>query len=72
MARQAGLRFDWQARRYVEQAKRYREEDLAAIHQELVEADGILKQGGAGDVVLPSIVARIAGDQPVARGARVG
>lgn len=70
VARQAGLRFDWQARRYVEQAKRYQEEDLAAIHHELVEADGILKQGGAGDVVLPSIVARIAGAQPVRRGAR--
>ena len=72
VARQAGLRFDWQARRYVEQAKRYREEDLAAIHHELVEADGILKQGGAGDVVLPSIVARIAGAQPVGRGVRAG
>jgi DNA polymerase-3 subunit delta len=72
VARQAGLRFDWQARRYVEQAKRYREEDLAAIHHELVLADGILKQGGAGDVVLPSIVARIAGGQPVGRGARAG
>ncbi len=72
VARQAGLRFDWQARRYVEQAKRYREEDLAGIHHELVEADGILKQGGAGDVVLPSIVARIAGGQPVRRVARSG
>jgi DNA polymerase-3 subunit delta len=67
VAKQAGLRFDWQARRYVEQAKRFREEDLADIHHQLVEADGILKQGGAGDVVLPSIVARIAGGQQMGR-----
>jgi DNA polymerase III subunit delta len=72
VARQAGLRFDWQARRYVEQAKRYEEEDLAAIHHDLVEADGILKQGGAGDVVLPAVVARIAGGQVSARGVRAG
>lgn len=72
VAKQAGLRFDWQAKRYVDQAKRYQEEELAAIHHELVEADGILKQGGAGDVVLPALVARIAGGQPVGRGIRVG
>lgn len=72
VARRAGLRFDWQARRYVEQAKRYTEEDLAAIHHDLVEADGILKQGGAGDVVMPAVIARIAGGQAAARGVRVG
>lgn len=72
VARLAGLRFDWQARRYVEQAKRFEEEDLAAIHHELVEADGILKQGGAGDVVLPALVARIAGGHGVGRAVRAG
>ena len=72
VAKQAGLRFDWQARRYMEQDKRFEEEDLAAIHHELVEADGILKQGGAGDVVLPSIVARIAGGPGSRRAVRAG
>jgi DNA polymerase-3 subunit delta len=72
VARLAGLRFDWQAKRYVQQAKRFEESELASIHHELVAADGILKQGGAGDVVLPSIVARIAGGQPLGRGVRAG
>ena len=72
VARLAGLRFDWQARRYVEQARRFEEEDLAAIHHQLAEADGILKQGGAGDVVLPSIVARIAGGPSRGRAVRAG
>lgn len=72
VARLAGLRFDWQARRYVEQAARFEEEELAAIHHQLVEADGILKQGGAGDVVLPQVVARIAGGQPRGRSVRAG
>lgn len=61
VARAAGLRFDWQARRYLEQARRYEPADLARIHRELVEADRLLKQGGAGDVVLPTLVSRIAG-----------
>ncbi|MGH2712113.1 MAG: DNA polymerase III subunit delta [Actinomycetota bacterium] len=72
VARQAGLRFDWQAKRYVEQARRFEEEDLSDIHAQLVEADGILKQGGAGDVVLPQLVARIAGGQAPRRGVRAG
>jgi DNA polymerase-3 subunit delta len=72
VAKQAGLRFDWQAKRYVEQARRYEEEDLATLHHELVEADGILKQGGAGDVILPALVARIAGGPLVGRGIRAG
>jgi DNA polymerase-3 subunit delta len=70
VAKQAGLRFDWQARRYVEQAGRYEEEDLADIHTQLVEADGILKQGGAGDVVMPQLVSRIAGGPSLRRGGR--
>jgi DNA polymerase-3 subunit delta len=72
VARLAGLRFDWQAKRYVEQARRFQEEELAAIHHQLVEADGILKQGGAGNVVLPQVVARIAGGQTMGRGVRAG
>jgi DNA polymerase-3 subunit delta len=60
VAKAAGLRFDWQARRYVEQARRFAEEDLAALHADVVEADRTLKQGGAGDVVLSIVVTRIA------------
>jgi DNA polymerase-3 subunit delta len=60
VARAAGLRFDWQARRYVEQARRFSEEDLARLHGDVVEADRSLKQGGPGDVVLSMVVSRIA------------
>lgn len=67
LARAAGLRFDWQARRYREQAARYAPEDLRALHERVIEADGLLKQGGRGDVVLPIVVTAIAG-----RPARVG
>lgn len=59
VARRAGLRFDWQARRYRDQARRFAPEALSGIHAELVEADGALKQGGRGDTVLTRVVARI-------------
>jgi DNA polymerase-3 subunit delta len=61
VAREAGLRFDWQARRYREQAGRYEPEELADIHRRVVAADAQLKQGGQGDVVLTMLVTRIAG-----------
>jgi DNA polymerase III subunit delta len=70
VARAAGLRFDWQARRYRDQARRYGIARLRALHQELVQADRTLKQGGAGDVVLVRLVAAIssaAGEQAAAR-----
>jgi DNA polymerase III subunit delta len=60
VAQAAGLRFDWQARRYRDQSRRYSTTQLRAVHQALVEADGLLKQGGAGDVVLTTVVTRIA------------
>jgi DNA polymerase-3 subunit delta len=60
VARQAGLRFDWQARRYRDQARRFTEEGLGRIHGELVEADRALKQGGSREPVLVRVVARIA------------
>lgn len=60
VAREAGLRFDWQARRYREQAGRYEPHHLADIHRRVVEADAQLKQGGQGDVVLAMLVTRIA------------
>ena len=59
VARRAGLRFDWQARRYRDQARRFSTEALSAIHAELVEADRSLKQGGRGDTVLVKVVARV-------------
>lgn len=60
VARAAGLRFDWQARRYREQASRYSEEELGRLHAAVAEADRLLKLGGAGEVVLPAVVHRIA------------
>jgi DNA polymerase-3 subunit delta len=70
VARAAGLRFDWQARRYRDQARRYTPEQLAALHREVAEADSLLKQGGTGDVVLPVLVSRISGAEQL-RGVRV-
>jgi len=61
-ARAAGLRFDWQVRRYREQAARFTAEELAALHGWVVEADRALKGGVPGDVVLPSLVAVMAGE----------
>ncbi len=60
LARAAGLRFDWQARRYREQAARFTPEELAELHTRLVDADRTLKLGAQGDVVLPMVVSRIA------------
>jgi DNA polymerase-3 subunit delta len=69
-ARAAGLRFEWQVRAYREQAKRFAPEDLVAIHDDVVEADRMLKSAGADAavVVLPMLIARIAGE-PVPAGA---
>jgi DNA polymerase III subunit delta len=68
-ARAAGLRFEWQARVYREQARRFTLAELVAIHEEVVEADRMLKSAGAdaATVVLPMLVARIAGE-PVTAG----
>jgi DNA polymerase-3 subunit delta len=67
VARAAGLRFEWQARRTMDQARRYSEDGLSRLHADLVEADRSLKQGGTGDVVLAMVVARIAGGAAAAR-----
>ncbi len=64
-AKRAGLRFDWQVRRYREQAGRFSAAELAALHARIVEADRALKGGVAGSVLLPTIVAAMAG-QPEA------
>jgi DNA polymerase III subunit delta len=70
VARAAGLRFDWQARRYRDQSRRYTVHRLRELHRELVEADRSLKQGGTGDVVLPMLVSRIVtgAERPVRAG----
>jgi DNA polymerase-3 subunit delta len=70
VARAAGLRFEWQARGYRDQAKRFTLEDLVQIHAEVVEADRLLKSAGADAAVvtLPMLIARIAGE-PVTSGA---
>ena len=61
-ARQAGLRFDWQVRRYREQAKRFSAEELAGVHERIAWADRALKSGATDDVILPLLVAAIAGE----------
>src|SRR5439155_14988111 len=60
-ARAAGLRFDWQLRRYREQAGRFGDGDLEGVHDLVVEADRQIKGGVAGDIVLPTVVLAIAG-----------
>jgi len=62
LARAAGLRFDWQAKRYREQARRFSLEELVALHGQVVEADRALKSGADGDVVLTVLVGSIAGE----------
>lgn len=62
VAKQAGLRFEWQARRYRDQAKRFTLDELVAIHERVAWADRALKSGATEDVVLPMLVTAIAGD----------
>ncbi len=64
VARMAGLRFEWQGRRYREQAARFTLEELAGIHDQVVWADRALKSGATEDVVLPMVIAAIAGGVP--------
>jgi DNA polymerase-3 subunit delta len=63
--KQTGIRFDWQIRRYREQAARFTPDELAMLHRRVVEADRALKGGVPGSVLLPTIVAAMAG-QPEA------
>ncbi len=59
-AREAGLRFEWQLRRYREQAARYTPGELAGLHARVAEIDRALKAGGPGDVLLPGLVIEVA------------
>ena len=60
-AKRAGLRFDWQARRYQQQARNFSMGQLVALHDRVAEADRALKSGATGDVVMPGLVTAIAG-----------
>jgi DNA polymerase-3 subunit delta len=61
VAKEAGLRFDWQARRYQQQARNFSMEQLVELHDRVTEADRALKSGSTGDVVMPTLVTVIAG-----------
>jgi len=60
LAKATGMRFDWQARRSREQARRFTMAELVAIHARIAQADRELKSGATGDVVLPVVVTEIA------------
>jgi len=61
-AKAAGLRFDWQVRRYREQSRRFTIEQLAAVHDWVVQADRAIKGGAPADVVLAGLVTAMSGD----------
>ena len=60
VAKEAGLRFDWQARRYQQQARNFSMAQLVSLHDRITEADRALKSGATGDVVMPTLVTTIA------------
>ena len=60
LASRAGLRFDWQARRYQQQARNFSMAQLLRLHERITEADRALKSGAAGDTVMPALVVAIA------------
>lgn len=62
VAKSAGLRFEWQARRYVQQARNFSLAQLLELHGRIVEADRALKSGASGEIVMPVLVAAIAAD----------
>ena len=53
LPRPAGLRFEWQARRYQQQARNFSMRQLVDLHERITEADRALKSGATGDVVMP-------------------
>ena len=60
LAKRAGLRFDWQARRYQQQARNFTMPQLLRVHERITEADRALKSGASGDTVMPALVVAIA------------
>ena len=59
-ARAAGLRFDWQARRYQQQARNFSMHQLVQLHGRVAEADRAMKSGSEGSVIMPTLIAAIA------------
>lgn len=64
--RASGVRFEWQLRRYRDQASRFTPEELSLLLERVAEADRALKGGVPGDVLLPSLVATMAGQREAA------
>jgi DNA polymerase-3 subunit delta len=62
LAKQADLRFEWQARRCRDQVRRFTMQELVELHAQVVEADRALKSG-ADDLVLSLLVTAIASDR---------
>ncbi|MGE5412617.1 MAG: DNA polymerase III subunit delta, partial [Syntrophomonadaceae bacterium] len=60
VAKRAGLRFEWQARRYQQQARNFDLDQLVRLHERVTEADRALKTGGTPDVIMPTLIAAIA------------
>jgi DNA polymerase-3 subunit delta len=60
VAKEAGLRFEWQARRYQQQARNFSLDELVEIHDRVTEADRALKSGSTGDIVMPTLIVAIA------------
>lgn len=73
-AKASGVRFDWQLRRYREQASRYSIEELIGLLERVVDADRAVKGGASGEIVLAGVVAAMAGEPEAALDvpARVG
>ena len=69
VAKAAGLRFDWQARRYRDQARRFTVEELVAIHARVAALDRSLKSGADGEIAMPTLIADIAAGTSTARSA---
>jgi DNA polymerase III subunit delta len=65
-AKAAGLRFDWQIRRYREQSSRFTIEALTTLLERVVDMDRAVKGGFPGEVVLAGLVAAMAGDPDAA------
>ena len=61
LAKRTGLRFEWQARRCRDQARRFTMRELVAVHERVAQADRDLKSGATGDLVLPVLVTEVAG-----------
>ncbi|HEY6567913.1 MAG TPA: DNA polymerase III subunit delta [Actinomycetota bacterium] len=59
-AKAAGLRFEWQGRRYQQQARNFSMARLLVLHERVTEADRALKSGATGDIVMPVLITQIA------------